>query len=986
LLLELLPRIGAPKPSVSVLGSSFTLCIVNTGERLKTMVMTPVSPETLSKFYGVKKSSYEELLKVFNNEVWVGEARLKREFDFYYTDIVVADIPGLVNSLENKSGVCVSVSRDPGLKMVFASKASSLLSKASKYHNESFRLHGKELQRRMGRILLGRILVLAPSKSELKVIEKLVEASCNAPLKWERRRVRKLSELVELLKPPQTSFWWRLLGERNKIVFTEDLLPEVVKLPDPSLHRVGFVRGSPLPLVIPVRTGEKTFRIGVLEDGREFRLSLEDLYRHCYVIGQTGSGKTSFIKMLVHRLRELGDASIVVIDPHGDMALELAKEIPGSLYLHPIKSPFGLNPLDLPKHENRDFAVTIAIDILIEMFKEVLKLMETAVNVKYLLQVLLRAFYSKTDSPTLAMLYNAILGLYKGELDLDVDDEEWQRQLEALQSMQDQTFISALSRLEAYAHDKLLLKLTSRTTVDFEKLMSPGSITIFSVSKADLGENLARLIASTIVMKLWFEVLARARLNKPRTPVFLVIDEFQFVADLPIIDTILSEARKYGLHLVIAHQHTKQIPEQLLQSVMSNCAVKVAFQVGGGDIKKLSVMDASFADSLEKALTGLTIGKAVVKLTARPGEQQPPPVVVQMDYVKHEARREDVYTTVFDPGEPGSQDLKGLLNPVLKYIEPVKPLEFYALYTLRVSGPLAIADLATRLGARREDVEEAVNSLAGRGYIEVYREGNKKVAKYIKGLYRGLRRVAPSEEGYKLAKKVLLYYAKRGYVVAPARQDPALSSRPDLVAIPVDRSTWRPLYSKAIAIEVESCNEVETHPEQVAHNWVKESVKDFAEVHTWTWQHCFDKLRQVYEKVGVDKAKAKILSAKPAPEKPVGTKATRQLPLKPHEVSPETPLKGPLVEHVETVQGVLQVIEEEKPAETPIVESREEKEASCSGGRVEFKLSDGRVVCVQRDLAEVLKVFAEKGYRILASKARVVVYDEQGEEVFSSTI
>jgi hypothetical protein len=199
--------------------------------------------------------------------------------------------------------------------------------------------------------------VLAPSKSELKVIEKLVEASCNAPLKWERRRVRKLGELMELLKPPQTSFWWRLLGERDRIVFIEDLLPEIVKLPDPSLHRIGFVRGSPLPLVIPVRTGEKTFRIGVLEDGREFRLSLEDLHRYCYVIGQTGSSKTSFIKMLVHRLRELGDASIIVIDPHGDMARELAEEIPESLYLYPFKNLFGLNPLDLPKHENRDLAV-----------------------------------------------------------------------------------------------------------------------------------------------------------------------------------------------------------------------------------------------------------------------------------------------------------------------------------------------------------------------------------------------------------------------------------------------------------------------------------------------------------------------------------------------------------------------------------------------------------------------------------------------------
>jgi len=180
-----------------------------------------------------------------------------------------------------------------------------------------------------------------------------------------------------------------------------------------------------------------------------------------------------------------------------------------------------------------------------------------------------------------------------------------------------------------------------------------------------------------------------------------------------------------------------------------------------------------------------------------------------------------------------------------------------------------------------------VNTLAGRGYIEVYREGNKKVAKYVKGLYRGLRKTAPSEEGYKLAKKVLLYYARRGYIVAPVRQDPGLSSRPDLVAVPVDKSTWRPIYSKAIAVEVESRNEVETHPEQVSHNWVKESVKDFAEVHTWIWDTCFDKLRQVYEKAGVDKAKEKIFNAKPAPEKPVGAKATQQ-PLKPHEVSPET--------------------------------------------------------------------------------------------------
>ncbi|MEM4481629.1 MAG: DUF87 domain-containing protein, partial [Desulfurococcaceae archaeon] len=519
MLVELLPRVGSSKPPFSVFGPEFTLCIVNDSKKLHVFVETPISIDTLKNFFGVSKASYNSILQLFNSEIHASDARLKNCFDFWFTDIVVSDIAGLVNSLNSVSGVCVSIARDPGLKMVFANEISKLMNKSVKYNNQAYRERAKLLRNRVSKVVLGKVLLLAPDKKSRKLIEKLVEGSCSVRLSWERKKARKQCDLERLLQPPKLGFLERLIGERNKIVLTEDLLHEIMRLPDPSLHKIGFVRGSPLPLVIPERTGERSFRIGVLEDGREFRLGLEDMFRHVYVIGQTGSGKTSFIKLLVHRLKELGSASIVIVDPHGDMARELAEEIPESIYLCPIKSPFGLNPLDLPKIEDRDHAVSIAIDILLEIFKEVLKLMETAVNVKYLLQVILRALYSKSDSPKMADLYNAILALYKGELDLDIDDVEWQAQLEALQNMQDQTFISALSRLEAYAHDKLLLRLTSKTTIDMDKLLSPGSITIFSIPKADLGENFARLVASTIVMKLWFEALARARLNRPRTPV-----------------------------------------------------------------------------------------------------------------------------------------------------------------------------------------------------------------------------------------------------------------------------------------------------------------------------------------------------------------------------------------------------------------------------------------------------------------------------------
>jgi DNA-binding MarR family transcriptional regulator len=107
-------------------------------------------------------------------------------------------------------------------------------------------------------------------------------------------------------------------------------------------------------------------------------------------------------------------------------------------------------------------------------------------------------------------------------------------------------------------------------------------------------------------------------------------------------------------------------------------------------------------------------------------------------------------------GEPSSQDLKGLLNPVLKYIEPIKPLEFFVLYTLYREKRLAITDLATRIGVSRGDVEDAVDSLAGWGFVEVYREGNRRIAKYVKELFRGLNKAAPSEEGYRLASIALI--------------------------------------------------------------------------------------------------------------------------------------------------------------------------------------------------------------------------------------
>jgi DNA-binding transcriptional ArsR family regulator len=940
-LFEVKPRVGVPR--VVDWGPRFGVCHVYSGGRLRFYAYTPLPRESVAKAVEVVEAKPEDLYGALGGGIlYYTHARLTTASDFYHKDYHLDDIPGILVSVAPSpaGAVCIAASREEEVDDLLAS------------HKDI------NVRRRVGEnVYILRFTLVAPSRQELARLKEEIGSLTDVRERWVGGRLRSFGtvrtpgELVaRALEPPRVGLLWklkaRILGPLDPTCAWERL-KLMVAPPDPSRYPVEFARGSPLPeLMMP----EGEIRIGVTPTGRVVSLSLEHLKRHVYVVGQTGTGKTSFLKLLVHRLAERGGSAVIVIDPHGDMAVELARELPGSLFLDPIRSPFGLNPLDLPAHENRDYAVTLAIDILLEMFTDILKLVETAVNVRYMLQVVMRALYSKTDSPTLADLYNAILALHAGQLDLDVQDVEWAETLQVLRDLPEQTFISALSRLEPYAKDPLLRKVTWRTTLNVGRMLSPGSVTIFSLPKSTLGENLSRLLASTIVLKVWFEVLARARLGEARSPVFLVIDEFQFVSDLPVIETILSEARKYGLHLIMAHQHLEQLPEELLQSVLTNTGVKVVFSVGGSDVKRLSQLDADFAKTVAKAVTALPVGSAVVKVSALPGEPQAPPVVVRVDYVEHRPVRFDVYTRELDPGEPRPVNVRELLNPVLKYLDGLPdPVALQALYHAYRAGPggIAITDLALALGARKEAVEAAVAKLNSMGYVAVERVSGRRVVYYRRGLFAGVESVARSPEGRAVARAAIKGYMGRGWIAVAVKQDPAIGAKPDLVAIPVDRATHRPMYSGAVAVEVESCVEVQNHPDQVARNMLKESVRDFAEVHVWVPERCAGRVREILATV--------------KPEKPVRVVAVKLKPRKPRPVKP--------------------VVHREEEGEAATTKPRLEARLQVLAGEaptVEEVEVDGRRLRVDSGCWRAMKMAIARGGRVKYRDGSIVLYDSRG--------
>ena len=285
-------------------------------------------------------------------------------------------------------------------------------------------------------------------------------------------------------------------------------------------------------------------------------------------------------------------------------------------------------------------------------------------------------------------------------------------------------------------------------------------------------------------------------------------------------------------------------------------------------------LDKAFSDELQEVVPNLSVGEAVVFLRGRPGEKTAPVkiLVEKVDKLGNEETAKQLAAKTAKTFLPVVQkkDSKTMLNPVLKYCEVPKPLEQYILYYIWKSKDHTAfqADLLKDLGIDRERVRQIIAKLQADGYIITEKLGNKLKLQYNRGLFM-LKGIVENEEGRKVAMKVMKDYMEKGYTIVRGKQEGEI--RPDFVAIPYDRSTFRPNYKDAIALEIESPNEVSVHPEQVKKNMIKYmQIKDlFKEIHVWTSEEKFDKLKEIYDSFMNDnsipadyKQKVKIFAVK----------------------------------------------------------------------------------------------------------------------------
>lgn len=335
---------------------------------------------------------------------------------------------------------------------------------------------------------------------------------------------------------------------------------------------------------------------------KPIRLALGDRQRHMYAVGQTGTGKSTFLENLALQDMMNGDG-FAFIDPHGDTAEKLLSMVPKErtedvIYFCPaeMEYPMGLNLFEFNNPDQKDFLIQETLNMLYKLYDPQ---HQGIMGPRY--EHLFRnaaltvmadpAGGTFVDIPKLFRDPKFVEQKLEYVTDLNVL-EFWRKEMPQSQRSNDFGEVVSwfVSKFGAFLSNEMMRNIIGQTksAFDLRDVMDNKKILIVNLSKGRTGDLNSKLLGMIFVMK--FQAAAMSRANIPesdRVDFALYVDEFQnFSTDS--FATIMSEARKYHLNLIVANQFTTQLTEEIRDAVFGNMGTIVAFRVGQNDVEGLA--------------------------------------------------------------------------------------------------------------------------------------------------------------------------------------------------------------------------------------------------------------------------------------------------------------------------------------------------------------------------------------------------------------
>ncbi len=342
-------------------------------------------------------------------------------------------------------------------------------------------------------------------------------------------------------------------------------------------------------------------------------LARDDRRRHQYIIGRTGTGKTELLKNMAIQDIRAGEG-ICIVDPHGDFVEDVLQYIPKEraedvVLFEPfdMERPLGLNMLQVKGPEQKDFAVQEMIAIFMKLFPPEMIGPMFEHNMR---NVMLTLMEDKQSPGTLAdiprMFTDTDFQKYKvSKVQDPIVRSFWEKEMAKTSDFHKSEMLGYLiSKVGRFVENEMMRNIIGQpeSSFDFREVMDSGKILLINLSKGKTGEVNAKLLGLIIVSKLQMAALSRAdQPEDQRRDFYLYVDEFQnFVTDS--FATILSEARKYRLNLIMAHQFISQLTQEkegssavdtrMKDAVFGNTGTMISFRIG---VEDAEIMAKEFA-------------------------------------------------------------------------------------------------------------------------------------------------------------------------------------------------------------------------------------------------------------------------------------------------------------------------------------------------------------------------------------------------------